>query len=146
MLELARDRTAAALPYMVTAEYIRGARRLLGPQTNLVSEQKIVLTDDPRRARALGRTALGTYLELMNVQRSVRRSGFRDDDVTPPGSDRLIDALVAHGAADEIAARLHEHLNAGADQVLVNALAPDDDMMPALRALASRLQATREPH
>jgi probable F420-dependent oxidoreductase len=146
MLELARDRTAAALPYMVTPAYIRGARMLVGPQTTLVSEQKVVLTEDPARARALGRDGLGVYLGLTNVQRSLRRNGFGDDDVSARGSDRLIDALVAYGTADDIAARLHEHLYAGADQVLVNALAADNDMMPALRALAGRLQRTGEPH
>jgi alkanesulfonate monooxygenase SsuD/methylene tetrahydromethanopterin reductase-like flavin-dependent oxidoreductase (luciferase family) len=99
----------------------------------------MVLTDDPERARALGRSGLGVYLGLSNVRQSLRRIGFRDDELNPPGSDRLIDALVAYGTAADVAARVREHLDAGADQVLVHALAADNDMMPALRTLAGRL-------
>jgi probable F420-dependent oxidoreductase len=139
MLELARDRTAAALPYMVTPDYVRGARGLVGPDTVLVAEQKVVLTEDVQRARALGRDALGVYLALSNVRLSLRRIGFRDDEVNPPGNDRLIDALVAYGTAADVAVRVREHLDAGADQVLVHAIAADNDMMPALRVLAGRL-------
>lgn len=31
------------------------------------------------------------------------RLGFTDEDLTKPGSDRFIDAVVAHGTADTIA-------------------------------------------
>jgi probable F420-dependent oxidoreductase len=139
ILELARDRAAAALPYMITPDYIRSARVVVGPDTVLVAEQKMVLTDDPERARALGRSGLGVYLGLSNVRQSLRRIGFRDDELNPPGSDRLIDALVAYGTAADVAARVREHLDAGADQVLIHPLAADNDMMPALRTLAGRL-------
>jgi probable F420-dependent oxidoreductase len=110
----------------------------VGPDTVLVAEQKVVLTEDVQRARALGRDALGVYLGLSNVRLSLRRIGFRDDEVNPPGNDRLIDALVAYGTAADVAVRVREHLDAGADQVLVHAIAADNDMMPALRVLAGR--------
>ncbi|HEX4559223.1 MAG TPA: TIGR03620 family F420-dependent LLM class oxidoreductase [Mycobacterium sp.] len=139
MLGLARDRTAAALPYMITPDYIRSARSTVGLETRLLSEQKVILTDDAQRARALARDGLGVYLGLSNVRLSLQRIGFHDDDLNPPGSDRLIDALVAYGTTADIAARVREHLNAGADQVLVHAIAADNDMMPALRVLAGRL-------
>jgi probable F420-dependent oxidoreductase len=139
MLELARDRTAAVLPYLITPDYIRDARIRVGPNTTLISEQTVVLTDDHAQARALGRNGLQVYLGLSNVRRSLGRMGFHDDDMAPPGSDRLLDALIAYGNTENVAARVHEHLGAGADQVLVHALTPDNDMMPALRALAARL-------
>ena len=139
MLELARDRAAAALPYLITADYIRDARIRVGPNTTLVSEQTVVLTDDHAQARALGRDGLRVYLGLSNVRRSLGRIGFQDDDIAPPGSDRLLDALIAHGNTEKVAARVHEHLDAGADQVVVHALTADNDMMPALRILAARL-------
>lgn len=139
MLGLARDRAAAALPYMITPNYIGSARTLLGPQTLLVSEHRVVLTDDLQKARALGRDGVGKYLELSNVRVNLRRIGFRDDDMNPAASDRLIDALVAHGTAASLAARLHDFLDAGADRVLVHALAADNDIMPTLRALAGLL-------
>ena len=66
---------------------------------------------------------------------------FTDDDVVRPGSDRLVDAVVAYGTTDAIAARLNEHLDAGADHVAVQVLNPDP--LPALRALADQLQLAR---
>ena len=37
-----------------------------------------------------------------------KRLGFTDEDLTKPGSDRFIDAVVAYGTPDEIAARLSD--------------------------------------
>ena len=38
------------------------------------------------------------------------RLGFTEDDVRKPGSDKLIDAVVAYGTPEDIAKRLNEHL------------------------------------
>jgi alkanesulfonate monooxygenase SsuD/methylene tetrahydromethanopterin reductase-like flavin-dependent oxidoreductase (luciferase family) len=61
------------------------------------------------------------------------------DDVAKPGSDRLVDAVVAHGTADEIAARLKQHLDAGADHVPVQVLTSPEKLVPALTELAGPL-------
>ena len=50
------------------------------------------------------------------------RLGFTEDDVRKPGSDKLIDAVVAYGTPDAIAQRLNEHLEAGADHVAIQVL------------------------
>ncbi len=68
-----------------------------------------------------------------------KRLGFTDTDVTPPGSDALIDALVAYGSTDAIAARLDEHLAAGANHVAVQVLTGPDKLVPALAELAGPL-------
>ena len=47
--------------------------------------------------------------------------------------------MVAYGTPDEIAARLNEHLNAGADHVPVQVLTKDENLVPALAALAGPL-------
>ena len=39
-----------------------------------------------------------------------------------PGSDALVDAVVAYGTTEAVAARLTEHLTAGADHVPVQVL------------------------
>ena len=62
-------------------------------------------------------TTVDFYLNLRNYLNNWKRLGFTDDDIAKPGSDRLIDAVVAHGTAEDIAARLNEHLDAGADHV-----------------------------
>lgn len=46
----------------------------------------------------------------------------RVDEVAAPGSDRLIDALVAHGSPEQVAAKLRAHVDAGADHVAIQSL------------------------
>lgn len=57
-----------------------------------------------------------------------RRYGFDDADVTAPGSDRLIDALVAWGDEQAIAERVGQHRQAGADHVCIQVMVDRDDM------------------
>ena len=45
--------------------------------------------------------------------------GWADEDITGGGSDALIDALVAIGDAQAIVRRISDHLDAGADTVLI---------------------------
>ena len=60
-----------------------------------------------------------------------------------PGSDKLIDAVVAHGTPEQIAARLNEHLEAGADHVAIQVLGgPDGKLVGALEELAGPLGLT----
>ena len=73
--------------------------------------------------------------------RSLRRLGWTDADLSDGGSDALVDALVAHGTADRVAAQLARHLEAGADHVVVQLLTePDADPRPGYQALARALQ------
>jgi alkanesulfonate monooxygenase SsuD/methylene tetrahydromethanopterin reductase-like flavin-dependent oxidoreductase (luciferase family) len=65
--------------------------------------------------------------------------GFTDDDVAKPGSDKLIDAVVAYGTPDQIAHRLDEHLQAGADHVTIQVLGGSDKLIPVLTELAGPL-------
>ena len=139
VLELARTRTAGALPYLITPEYTRGARELLGPDALLVAEQKIVLDEDPERAREIGRPRVGMYLRLSNYVANLKRIGFGEADLEFPGSDRLIDALAVHGDVDVVTAGLRAHLAAGADQIAIQVLSPDNDILPAARALAGKV-------
>ena len=139
MLKLARTRAAGALPYLVTPDYTRSARTQLGPEALLVAEQKVVLDDNPERAREVGRTRVGPYLRLSNYVANLRRIGFDSDDLTFPGSDRLIDALAVHGDRDAVAAQLRAHLEAGANQVAIQVLSADNDILPTARALAGHV-------
>jgi probable F420-dependent oxidoreductase len=142
VLGLARDRTAGAIPYLVPPEHTRLAREILGPGPLLAPEQKAVLDTDPARARALGRERVRKpYLGLVNYTSNLRRSGWTDADLSDGGSDALIDALVAHGPADQVAAQLARQLEAGADHVVVQLLTePDADPRPGYQALARALK------
>lgn len=139
VLKLAADRTAGAHPYLTTPEHTRQAREIIGPDALLVPEHKVVLSTDADSAREIGRRTVDFYLKLSNYVNNWKRLGFSDEDVTSPGSDAFIDAVVAHGTATEIAARLHEHLDAGADQVLIQVLG-DKGLVDTLTSLADTLR------
>ena len=125
VLRLAAERTAGAHPYLVTPDYTRQARKILGPGPLLAPEQKVVIGPDPGPARAIGRSRVERpYLGLANYTANLRRLGWTDADLIGGGSDALIDALVAHGSAAQVAARLTEHLDAGADHVSIQLLTP----------------------
>jgi probable F420-dependent oxidoreductase len=125
VLRLAAERTAGAHPYLVTPDYTRRARQILGPGPLLAPEQKVVVSPDAGQARAIGRSRVERpYLGLANYTANLRRLGWTDADLSGGGSDALIDALVAHGSAAQVAARLTEHLDAGADHVSIQLLTP----------------------
>jgi probable F420-dependent oxidoreductase len=139
VLKLSARRSAGAHPYLTTPEHSAQARELMGPEAFLAPEHKVVLTTDAEKARGVGRKALEIYLNLANYLNNWKRIGFTDEDVAKPGSDRLVDAVVAYGTADAIASRLKEHLEAGADHVPVQVLTGPDKLVPALAELAGPL-------
>jgi probable F420-dependent oxidoreductase len=144
VLRLAAERTAGAHPYLTTPEHSRAARELLGAGPLLAPEQHVVLDVDTRRARAVARTALASYLRMVNYRNSWRRLGFADADLADGGSDALVDALVAYGDEAAVAARLREHLDAGADHVCLQLLMePGADPLPGYRRLAEALPLHR---
>lgn len=137
MLELARERTDGAHPYLVAPEHTRIAREALGAGKLLAPEQAFVLETDPARARELARAHLRYYLAAPNYQRSWRRLGFGDEDFSDGGSDRIVDALVVWGDEAAVLGRIREHLDAGADHVCVQAIGAEP--LAELRRLAPAL-------
>ncbi|KRD19806.1 LLM class F420-dependent oxidoreductase [Mycobacterium sp. Root265] len=133
MLEVARDRTGGAVPYLVTPEHTRRARAALGPDKLLAPEQKVVLEPEAERARALARPRIKhPYLGLVNYRNNLRRLGFSDADLAEDGSDRLIDALAVHGRPEQVAAGLQAHLDAGADHVQIHLVTENSAPHPAM--------------
>jgi probable F420-dependent oxidoreductase len=142
MLGLSRDRSEGAHPYLTTPDHSEKARRILGEAPLLAPEQALVLEAEPAKARVTARAYLSSYLGLPNYRRNLERLGFDEDDLAGPGSDRLVDAVVVHGGPDEVAAKVRAHLEAGADHVCVQPLAPDGALdTRALEVLAPLLLA-----
>jgi probable F420-dependent oxidoreductase len=139
VLKLSAERSAGAHPYLTTPEHTAQARALIGAEAFLAPEHKVVLTTDAEKARATGRKVLAIYLTLANYANNWKRLGFTDSDIAKPGSDRLVDAVVAYGTPDHIAARLKEHVTAGADHVPVQVLTGPDKLVAALAELAGPL-------
>src|SRR5438105_2732633 len=128
MLELARQRSVGAHPYLGTPEHTRRAREVLGPGRLLASEQAVLLDSDPVRARAAARAHLSRYLQAPNYVNNWLRLGFTPGDLEGGGSDRLVDALVVWGSPDSIRARVAEHHQAGADHVCVQVVGTGEGM------------------
>jgi len=143
MLDLARDRSAGSHPYLTTPDHTATARERLGPDALLAPELGVILETDAAKARETARQALKLYMGLPNYVNNWRRSGFGDDDVTQP-SDRLIDALFGWGDLSQIAAKVKDHLDAGANHVclqVVRGAIRTDPSLPreAWRTLAGAL-------
>jgi probable F420-dependent oxidoreductase len=138
VLRLGAEKTAGVHPYLVPPEHSRQARAEIGPEPLLAPEHKVVLDADPEAGRAVGREMVQRYLGLVNYTNNLRRLGFTDDDLTGTGSDRLVDAVIAHGTPEQVAARLEEHLAAGADHVTVQMLG--DGVLAGYQALAPALK------
>ena len=142
VLRLSAARTAGAHPANATPEHAAQARAIIGPNALLAPVHNVVLTNNAEEARALGRAALDRYFNLTNYVSNWKRLGFTDADVTRPGSDRLIDAVIAHGTPDDVAKRLSEYLSAGANHVAI--LVPEPDkVLSTLSELAGPLGLSR---
>ena len=143
VLKLSAKRSAGAHPYLTTPEHTAQAREVIGNSVFLAPEHKVVLSTNADEARAIGRETVDFYLNLSNYLNNWKRLGFTDQDIAKPGSDKLIDAVVAHGTADDIAKRLGEHLDAGADHVAIQVLGGWDKLIPTLTELAGPLGCHR---
>jgi probable F420-dependent oxidoreductase len=117
MLDLARDRAAGTHTYFVGPEHTRFARERVGPARLVAPEMACVLDTDVARARVTAREYAKLYLGLSNYTNNLLRHGFDESDIADGGSDRLIDTVIPHGSAEEIAAAARTHLDAGADHV-----------------------------
>ncbi len=122
MLELSAAKANGAHPYFTTPEHTATARAVMGADALLAPEQMVVLETDPTEARRIARQGMSVYMRAPNYLNNLRRLGFGDGDFTDGGSDRLVDAIVAWGSEEQIAARVAEHHAAGADHVCVQVL------------------------
>lgn len=140
MLELARDRTAGAHPMLVTPEYTAQARAALGAASTLVIGQLVSIERDAAVAREAARAPLRFLSGVGGYTSNFRRMGFSEPEVAGL-DDRFVDSVVAWGDADAVAARVTEHLDAGADQVAIGVLATETGPAPMdqLARLAGRL-------
>ena len=139
MLELSGERSLGAHTYFVPVEHTRTSREHLGETPIVAPELACVLDDDVEFARAKARGYARMYLGLRNYTNNLLNHGFTEQDIGDGGSDRLIDAIIPHGGADEIAAVARQHLSAGADHVCVQTVGVGGIPSSEWTALASAL-------
>ena len=122
MLEVAATKADGAMPYLVTPEHTAMARDALGPDSFLIVEQAVALTNDEDDFRDRASAHLHTYTGLPNYTNNWRRLGFSDEDFIPGGSTRLQDALVVRGDEAAVHEQVAKHQAAGADHVCLQVL------------------------
>jgi probable F420-dependent oxidoreductase len=150
MLDLAAERSLGTHPYFTTPEHTAFARERVGPDALVAPELAVVVETDVERAREDARAYAATYLQLSNYTSNLLRFGFTERDIADTvsacglttaslGSDRLIDAVIPHGSAAEIAEAVEAHFAAGADHVCLQPLghgpAPVEDYQELAQAL-----------
>ena len=90
----------------------------------LIPQQTVLLETDPGVARAKLREGIAQGARVNAYADNFRRLGYTEDEIAGRG-DRLLDATRAWGDEEAIARRVGEHLDAGADHVLVTPVAGD---------------------
>jgi probable F420-dependent oxidoreductase len=146
MAALAATDAAGAFPYLVSAERVAAMRDVVDgsaasagrPRTTLAVTLPVALADTLPDPRAAARTYLAPYLRTPNYHASWALQGFAADDWAAPGSDRLVEAMVACGDESGIRARIDAMRTAGADHVALIPVAPDgtSEHLSTLEALA----------
>lgn len=143
MLTLAATDADGAFPYLVTPERVAWTRGVLDAAASdarplLAVTMPAVLEEDPEPARAAARAYLAPYLRTPAYQAGWSAQGLDETDWDKPGSDRLVDDMVAWGDAEVLQQRIGEFVEAGADHVAIIPLAPDGttEHLPVLEALA----------
>ena len=139
MLDLAAERSLGAHPYFTPVEHTRSARERLGAGPLLAAEVTVVVEPDDEQAREHGREFAARYLERSNYRRNLLRLGFEGRDFEGGGSDRLIDAVIPHGSAEQVAEAVRAHLDAGADHVCLQPVGHGPAPLDDYRALAKAL-------
>ena len=120
-------------PYFSPVEHTAFARERLGDGKLLAVELAVVLAADESEAHAAADPYLAYYLALDNYRRNLARFGIDETNA--------FDKVVAWGGEEAIAARVREHLDAGADHVCVQPLGEDGIPRGGWTALAKVLVA-----
>jgi probable F420-dependent oxidoreductase len=143
MLELSAARALGAHPYFTPVDHTAFARDRIGAGKLLAPEMACVVDEDAERARAAARRYARTYLGLRNYVSNLQRFGFTDEDIAEGGSDRLLDAVVPHGTAEDVAKVAQTHLDAGADHVCLQPVGAEGVPREEWAALAAALPLAR---
>jgi probable F420-dependent oxidoreductase len=148
MLALAATEAGGAFPYLVTPERVAWTRGVLNAaataagraeRPTLAVTMPAVLEPDPGEARSAARAYLAPYLRTPAYQACWSEQGLGAEDWEKPGSDSLVDAMVAWGDVEALRARIGDFVAAGADHVAIIPVGPDGttEHLPVLEALAS---------
>jgi probable F420-dependent oxidoreductase len=140
MLDLAAELADGAHPYFQPPEHTAMARQRLGAEPLLIPEQSVLVNPSELSLAAYrDRLAIGT--QIPQYRAALLRSGLTDHDLDTV-SERFLNAVGVAGPPATVASRIIEHLDAGADHVLVSAFGDLDSVIDQLQQLAPALADT----
>jgi probable F420-dependent oxidoreductase len=116
MLALAGEIADGAMPAGLPAMFTAHAREALGPDKLLVVGLSVIPDADADRAKAAARESVSGRLAAPSYTARIAGLGYSAQEIAEV-SDRLVDAIVAHGDSAAVAVKVREHLLAGADHV-----------------------------
>lgn len=122
MPAMSARRSLGTIPYFTSVDHTRFSRQTVGPDALVIPEIACVLDEDVERARATAREYASLYLGLRNYTNALLEHGFEGADIEDGGSDRLLDHVIPHGTAADIAAAARAHVEAGADHVALQTI------------------------
>jgi probable F420-dependent oxidoreductase len=118
MLALAGEIADGAMPAGLPAMFTARAREVLGPDKLLVVGLSVIPDVDADRAKAAARESVSGRLTAQPYAARMAELGYSAREIAEV-SDRLVDAIVAHGDSAAVAVKGREHLLAGADHVML---------------------------
>jgi probable F420-dependent oxidoreductase len=140
MLDASRRRSLGTIPYFSSVDHTRFARETVGPEALVIPEIAFVIDEDVERARVTAREYAAMYLGLSNYTNALLGHGFELADIENGGSDRLIDHVIPHGSAADVAVVVRAHVEAGADHLALQALGAAGVPADEWQALAAALR------
>jgi len=139
MLAMSARRSLGTIPYFTSVDHTRFSRQAVGPDALVIPEIACVIDEDVERARAAAREYAAVYLGLSNYTNALLQHGFDQADIEDGSSDRLIDHVIPHGTAEDVAAAVRAHVEAGADHVALQTLGGEAVPAHEWRALSAAL-------
>ncbi len=145
MTDLAATDADGAFAYLVTPAHVAWMRHRLdnaaapnGTRRPLLAVSLAVALTDAGADAASARAYLAPYLRTPTYRASWALQGFDPPDWELPGSDRLVEAMVAIGSLADVRGRIAALHAAGADHVAIIPVAPDGstEHLATLEALA----------
>jgi probable F420-dependent oxidoreductase len=116
MLALGGEYADGAMPAGLPPAFTAQARQVLGRDKLLVVGLMVVADPAADRAKSVARQTVSANLGRASYTATMSALGYPELELAEV-SDRIIDAVVGYGGAEAIAAKVREHLTAGADHV-----------------------------
>jgi len=128
LLALGGEHADGAMPAGLPPAFTARGRQVLGPDKLLVVGLMVIPDHDAERARDVAHQTVSANVGRPSYAATMAGLGYPESEFAEP-SDRIVDDVIGYGRPEAIAAKVREHLTAGADHVAL--------MLPPNTELAS---------